>query len=224
MENEFKNLIGSTVEVELSGKNMITGVLVDSGLDIVVVYNSIKGQFLYIPIIHIQRMKETVIEESLFHTDPPSVQPIESDQLSFRNILTTAKGLFVQVYVTGNKPIHGYLTSIMNDYFVFHSPVYKILYISMKHVKWLIPYPFNTNPYSLTDDKLLLTRPNVTLARSFEEQFKKFENQIVILDGGDNPEKIGLLKKVSNQKLILITAEGETLYRNLEHIKTLQVP
>ena len=59
---------------------------------------------------------------------------------------------------------------------------------------------------------------------TFEEQLKKLENQIVILDGGDNPEKIGLLQKVSNNKAILITADGETVYRNLDHIKTIQLP
>ena len=62
------------------------------------------------------------------------------------------------------------------------------------------------------------------LARSFDEQLKKFENQLVIIDGGENTEKIGLLQKVRNNKVILITAEGETVYRNLEHIKTIQLP
>ena len=62
------------------------------------------------------------------------------------------------------------------------------------------------------------------LARSFDEQLKKFENQLVIIDGGENTEQIGLLQKVRNNKAILITAERETVYRNIEHIKTIQLP
>ena len=62
------------------------------------------------------------------------------------------------------------------------------------------------------------------LARSFDEQLKKFENQLVIIDGGENPEQIGLLQKVRNNRVILITARREMVYRNIEHIKTIQLP
>ncbi|WHY69431.1 hypothetical protein [Neobacillus sp. SuZ13] len=53
---------------------------------------------------------------------------------------------------------------------------------------------------------------------------KKVENQLIIIDGGENTEKIGLLQKIRNNKMILITAEGEMVCRNLEHIKTIQLP
>ncbi|MEH7383042.1 DUF2642 domain-containing protein [Bacillus sp. JJ1533] len=224
MESYFQELIGKTIEIEISGGNYHKGILIDAGLDIIVIYNGRENTFLYIPFVHVQRLKESLPDENFNMTEPPTVKPIESELISFRKILMTAKGLFVQVYVTGNKSIHGYLTSIMNDFFVFHSPIYKTMYISMNHVKWLIPFPQDTTPYTLTDDKLLLSRPSVPLARSFKDQLKKFENKLVILDGGDNPEKIGLLQEVNSQKVTLITAEGETLFRNLEHIKTIQLP
>ena len=51
--------------------------------------------------------------------------------------------------LAGNAPIHGYVTSVMNDYIVFYSPVYKTVYISLKHLKWLIPYKENQVPYAL---------------------------------------------------------------------------
>lgn len=139
-------------------------------------------------------------------------------------MLTNAKGMFVQVFVTSNISIHGYLTSIMNDYFVFHSPVYKTMFISMNHVKWLIPYPANATPYSLNNQKLPLIPVNISLARTFEEQLKKLENQLVIIDGGNDAEKIGLVQKVQNNKMTIITAERETVFRNLEHIKMIQLP
>jgi hypothetical protein len=94
----------------------------------------------------------------------------------------------------------------------------------MNHVKWLIPYPENTTPYSLINQNSPSKTGTTTLSRSFEEQLKKLENQLIIMDGGYHEEKIGLLQKIQNNKMTLITAKGEKLYRNLEHIKTIQFP
>ena len=221
---DFIDLIGKTIEVEISRDIFLKGTLLDSGLDIIVMYDAKNQHFLYIPFVHVQKLKETILDEEDPSYQPPSERPIETDLISFRKALMIAKGLFVQVYVTGNKSIHGYLTSIMNDYFVFHSPVYKTMFIAMKHVKWLIPYPPNATPYSLNNENLPLLPVSTPLARSFDEQLKKFENQLVIIDGGENTEQIGLLQKVRNNKVILITAERETVYRNIEHIKTIQLP
>ena len=221
---EFIDLIGKTIEVEISRDILLKGTLLDSGLDIIVMYDDKNQHFLYIPFVHVQKLKETILGEEDSSYQPPSERPIETDPISFRKALMIAKGLFVQVYVTGNKSIHGYLTSIMNDYFVFHSPVYKTMFIAMKHVKWLIPYPPNATPYSLNNENLPYQPVSTPLARSFDEQLKKFENQLVIIDGGENTEQIGLLQKVRNNKVILITAEREMVYRNVEHIKTIQLP
>ena len=221
---DFIDLIGKTIEVEISRDIFLKGTLLESGLDIIVMYDDKNQHFLYIPIVHVQKLKETILDKEDPSYQPPSERPIETDLISFRKALMIAKGLFVQVYVTGNKSIHGYLTSIMNDYFVFHSPVYKTMFIAMKHVKWLIPYPPNATPYSLNNENLPLLPVSTPLARSFDEQLKKFENQLVIIDGGENTEQIGLLQKVRNNKAILITAERETVYRNIEHIKTIQLP
>ena len=221
---DFIDLIGKTIEVEISRDIFLKGTLVDSGLDIIVMYDDKNQHYLYIPFVHVQKLKETILDKEDPSYQPPSERPIETDLISFRKALMIAKGLFVQVYVTGNKSIHGYLTSIMNDYFVFHSPVYKTMFIAMKHVKWLIPYPPNATPYSLNNENLPLLPVSTPLARSFDEQLKKFENQLVIIDGGENTEQIGLLQKVRNNKAILITAERETVYRNIEHIKTIQLP
>jgi hypothetical protein len=221
---DFLDLIGKNIEVEISGGSFYKGALIDAGVDIVVIYEGRTNSFLYIPFVHIQRLKELKIMEEDTSYDTPSEKPIEMEAISYRKILMSAKGMFVKVYVTGNKSIHGYLTSIMNDYFVFHSPAYKTMFISMNHVKWVSPYPPNTTPYSLDNQKFQLSPPPSSLARSFDEQLKKLVNQLVILDGGDNAEKIGLLQMVRNNKAILITGDGETVYRNLEHIKTIQLP
>ncbi|MEY2195702.1 DUF2642 domain-containing protein [Neobacillus sp. BF23-41] len=221
---DFVDSIGIQIEVEISGGVIHKGILTDAGLDIIVLYDGRTDSYLYIPFVHVQRLKETILDEEYTSYNPPSEKPIETDVISFRKSLTIAKGLFVKVYVTGNKSIHGYITSIMNDYFVFHSPVYKTMFISMNHVKWLIPYPPNKIPYSLNKENLPLVPISTPLARSFDEQMKRLENQLVIIDGGENTEKIGLLQKIRNNKMILITADGETVCRNLEHIKTIQLP
>lgn len=221
---DFLDLIEKNIEVEISGGCFHKGILIDSGLDIVVMYEGRTNSFLYIPFFHIQRLKEISIMEDGTSYNPSSEKPIETEAISYRKTLMTAKGMFVKVYVTEDKSIHGYLTSIMNDYFVFHSPAYKTMIVSMDHVKCLIPYPPNSTPYSLDNQHFPLNPPPSPLARTFGDQLKKIENQLVILDGGDNPEKIGFLQKVRNNKAILITAEGETVYRNLEHIKTIQLP
>jgi hypothetical protein len=221
---DFVDLIGKKIEVEISGGVFHKGILIDSGVDIIVLYQGSTNSYLYIPFVHVQRLKETIIEEEDTAYNPTSEKPIETDVISFNKALTIAKGMFIKVYVTGNKSIHGYLTNIMNDYIAFNSPVYKTMYISINHVKWIIPYPPNKTPYSLNNANLPFTPVTTPLAITFDEQLKKFENELVIIDGGENTEKIGLLQKVRNNKVILITAEGETVYRNIEHIKSIQLP
>lgn len=219
----FHHLIGTNISIEMSGKKEIFGQLIDTGLDILVLYN---GQYIYIPIGHIQRVKLDTQNSLQLAADFEPEQPIttNSDSISFRKILLNAKGAFVQIYIEGNKTIHGYLTSVMNDYFVFYSPAYKVMFISMNHLKWLIPYNGNTSPYSLNNEFLPVNPTSIALARSFTEQCKKLENNMVILDGGDHPEKIGLLQKVQDQQLTLITAEETIVHWNCQHLKTLHLP
>src|SRR4051795_4546711 len=88
------------IEVEISGGSFHKGILVDAGLDIIVIYEGRENSFLYIPFVHIQRLKEIKIQDDDTLYTPPSEKPIESDPISFRKILTNAKGLFVQLYVT----------------------------------------------------------------------------------------------------------------------------
>ena len=160
---DFLDFKGRNIEVEISGGNFHKGILIDSGPDIVVMYEGRTNSFLYIPFVHIHRLKEICILEEDTTYDPPSEKPIETDAISFHKTLMTAKGLFVKVCVTENKSIPGYLTRIMNDYFVFHSPACKIMFISMNHVKCLIPYPPNTTPYTLDNQCFPLSPSPISL-------------------------------------------------------------
>ncbi|MZQ85386.1 DUF2642 domain-containing protein [Paenibacillus sp. 5J-6] len=219
----FQPFVGQQVIVEISGNNICTGKLIDLGLDIMVMVN--EQQFYYIPLVHVQNVK--LKSETSRETDIPIVEtPIDYqvDSLSFRKILNTAKGRFVEIYVTGNKTIHGYLTSIMNDYFVFYSPVYKAMFVSMNHLKWLIPYQSNLTPFSLNNQFLPMSTINITLSRTFEEQCKKLEGKLVVFDLGDNTNKIGLLQKADNDFIQLINASGDNVLWNLHHLKTVYTP
>ncbi|UOF89657.1 DUF2642 domain-containing protein [Fodinisporobacter ferrooxydans] len=225
--SNLQTLLGKLVDVEISGNNCFQGILIDYGLDILTVYNK---RFLYIPIVHIQQIKLSQWKGT--ELDPIGELPIkeesekESETISFRKILNHAKGSFIEIYVTGNKTLHGYLTSIMNDYFVFHSPVYKTVYVSMNHLKWLIPYSANDTPYQLNHDTIPFHPANVSLARTFRDQCKKMEGKLAVFDLGDHPNKIGLLKQVNvdNNLLELVVANGEQVHWNLQHLKTLFIP
>lgn len=210
------------VEVEISGNNVLAGKLIDMGLDLLVLFH--ETQYYYIPLVHVQNIKACP------HSDEEDIDPgdkpidCDTDTLSFRKILNQAKGMFVELFVSGNKPIHGYLTSIMNDYFVFYSPVYKGMFISMNHLKWLIPFPPALTPYTLSNQALPVHPVQIPLSRTFEEQCRKLAGNIVVFDLGDNPDKIGLLHKGDGQMIELVNGKGDKIDWNLQHIKTVYVP
>ncbi|MEK5443678.1 hypothetical protein [Fredinandcohnia sp. FSL W7-1320] len=116
MSIDFVDLIGKKIEVEISGGIFLKGVLLDSGLDIIVIHDNKNQSFLYVPFNHVQRLKEISFEEEDFLNSSPIENPIETDVISFRKALTVAKGMFVQNYWSGKKAIHGLMGSIMNDY------------------------------------------------------------------------------------------------------------
>lgn len=213
------------VEIEISGKTLFTGLLIDVGLDILILFNG--QEYLYIPLMHLHNIKEREISTNEEETvKPTSKMPFQNEKetVSYRKILNNAKGQFLEIFVTGNRSIHGYITSVLNDYVVFYSPVYKTLFISMQHLKWLIPYSSKLTPYTLSNAELPVVPSSIPLARSFEEQLKKYEGQLLVFDLGDNPDKVGLLKSISNNIVELITAGGQTIYWKITHLKTVHIP
>jgi small nuclear ribonucleoprotein (snRNP)-like protein len=222
--SNFQHSLGKYIHIEISGNKIFRGILVDYGLDIICVTNN--ANFYYIPIVHIQQLRQS--QDLVQNVAQPEEIPIHDDigTISFRKVLQHAKGRFLEIYVTGNKTIHGYVTSIMNDYLVFHSPIYNTLYVSMHHLKWIIPYNSNKTPYLLDTNMIPFTPTSASLARSFKDQCKKMEDKLVVFDLGDHPDKIGKLKAVdtNTNMLELIVADGESVYWNLQHLKTLFIP
>ncbi|MCQ6559630.1 DUF2642 domain-containing protein [Paenibacillus mendelii] len=215
-------LLDQYVELDISGKTMpIRGKMIDLGQDILVLHNGL--QFLYVPLIHLQQLRLAKQEgEDLVIPEIPFEQ--QSEPISYRKILMNAKGMFSELYITGNQTIHGYLTSVMNDFFVFYSPVYHSVMVSLQHLKYLIPYNPNVTPYTLTPAQFPLKPSPITLARTFDQQLRKLIGEFVILDLGENPNKIGVLKGIDQNMIELSTAGGNSVFLHFDHVKTVHLP
>lgn len=218
-------LMNSLIDLDISGKtSTLRGKLVDMGQDILVIHNG--QQFVYVPIIHLQQMRPANMQDTNGMTYDVPETPFEqaNDPISYRKTLMNAKGMFSELYITGNQSIHGYLTSVMNDFFVFYSPVYHSVIVSLTHLKYLIPYSPNVTPYTLTPEQFPLKPSPLTLARTFDQQLRKLVGEFVILDLGENPNKIGVLKNVDQNMVELATAGGNSVYLHLDHVKTIHLP
>ncbi|WP_318618123.1 DUF2642 domain-containing protein [Sporosarcina sp. YIM B06819] len=221
MNNIIRSLVKQVVQLEVSGKNILKGTVIDLGTDTMVLFNG--AEFVYIPLDHIQNFKVDGNNDEDIQAPAmlPSISADENDvDLTFTKVLTQAQGKYVEIYVTGNEALHGYITSIKDNYFEFQSPVYKTMYISLSHVKWLIPYAQNELAYGLN---LPVQPNNETLASTFEVQVEQFKNEIVVLNIGGPKSHIGKITNVEQQIAEIQTARADSSYVNLGHIKTLHV-
>ncbi|MEH7072714.1 DUF2642 domain-containing protein [Neobacillus drentensis] len=220
---KLKDNIGKYIKLELSGKKFISGLLIDVGSDLVVMFNGY--DYLYIPTIHCQNwkyLKENEIDEFIV-TEGSTPIYNNNEEISLRKTLTAAKGIFTEIYVTSNQAIHGYIISIMNNYFVFYSPIYKTMFISLNHLKWLIPYTNNQRPYGLSNANLPVNPSNITFARSFEVQIEKLTGELIVFNIGENENVIGKVKEIKDNFVELIGAKGDPVFINLQHIKTIHM-
>lgn len=102
--------------------------------------------------------------------------------------------------------------------------MYKTLFISIHHLKWLTPYTSSLTPYKLNNADLPIVPSNIALSRSYEEQLKKYQGKLAVFDLGDHPDKIGLIKSIVNNIVELVNAEGKVIYWKLLHLKTMHLP
>ena len=122
----LQNLNKEIVVIELSGRKILKGSVIDSSSDIMVIYNG--NMFVYIPIDHIQTLEIDYDNED--NVQQPSERPtfnsqVSNKELTLTNILSHAKGIHVEISVTKNLALHGVITSVMNDYFVLSLPFTK---------------------------------------------------------------------------------------------------
>ncbi|GAB7386675.1 DUF2642 domain-containing protein [Bacillaceae bacterium] len=220
--NIFNNLLGKVIDMEISGGHLLTGILIDYGQDIFVIYNG--DHFLYIPLLHVQYLNLNVKNDT--NITSPSTSPFDDKkELTYRTILNNAKGGFVEISIGEKISIHGYLVNVLVDYFIFYSPVYKTMFVPLFHLKWLIPYHLEQIPYALDSAVLpLQPSPQVPIMRTFKEQLKRMEGKLVVFDQGLQERKIGLLKRLENDIAELITAKGRIQYWNVQHLKSVHFP
>ncbi|QWC25075.1 DUF2642 domain-containing protein [Bacillus haikouensis] len=214
--------MGKAVTVELTGKKEISGYLIDVGSEVLIIFNG--EDYIYVSSIHIRSLRVVSVDELDIAEPTTGPQLEQEDELALRKILTSAKGVFIEIYLTGNQSIHGYITSIMNNYFTFYSPVYKTMYISLQHLKWLTPYSGSLSPYALGKDKLPVNPSQLSLARTYEIQLEKLTGNLVVFNLGLQAESIGKIEKVENSIIQLITAKGSSVYLNLQHIQSVHQP
>ena len=223
MNKIIQSLVKEVVQIEISGKKLINGSLIDLGSDMLVLFNG--TDFVYIPINHIQCLTTNLTDdfEIKVPTEFPSIimEDDDKEDLSIIKVLTQAQEEFVEIYVTGSQPLHGIITSIKDNYFVFHSPIYKTMYIALNHLKWLIPYSENKKPYGLDGHNFLVQSKNELLASTFEAQVENLINKLVVFNIGEKKKHIGKIINVEDQIVEIQSARTFPIYLNLSHIKTL---
>lgn len=218
----FEPFLGTTIEIHLSGEIRYKGLLIDIGKELLVLFN--KKDYIYIPINHIQKILPVLEIEN--EDEEPSASPFDEleEGISLRKLLTNAKGVFVELQVARHQVVHGYITNVLNDYFVFHSPVFQTMFISFQHLKALIPYEKTQIPFGLNLKSLPVKPSQLSLARTLEEQLKKSIGQIVVFDLGDSASKIGKVQSIDSNLIELITARETQTIVNLRHLKTVHFP
>ncbi|MFF2878833.1 DUF2642 domain-containing protein [Gottfriedia sp. NPDC057991] len=216
------NLMGKQVYITLAGDKSFEGILTEAGQNILVIYN---GQdYYYIPLIHVHKIRiSNMTKEKIANPIEDSIVK-EMDVISYRKILTNIKRNFVEINVIGNLTFHGYILRVVSDYLVFYSPVFKTMYISLAHIKWLKPYGQIRIPYNLTKESFPDNPIYGSVSLSLESQLKNVEGKIIVIDGGTDTFKIGLLNKVDNNLIELVQASGEITYIRLTHIKSVHFP
>ncbi|AOV07547.1 DUF6897 domain-containing protein [Sporosarcina ureilytica] len=222
MNKIIRNLVHEVVRIKSSGTHSITGTLIDVGDDIIVLFNG--KEFMYISIDHIQNfdVDRDILDDIESPTGFPSIIAQDTNKdLSLEEVVTQAIGTFVEIYVTGDQPLYGHITSVMNDYFVFQSPVYQTMYISLHHLKWLIPYTQIKKPYGLDNYPIPVQANKELLASAFDAQVEKFKNKIVVFNISGNKSYLGKLNDFEDQIIEIQTVKTHPIYLNFKHIKTM---
>lgn len=224
MKKTIQSLIKEIVKIEVSGKKLINGTVIDFGSDMLVLFNG--TNFMYIPFEHIQYFEMDKNNEEDFQgpREDPSIKALEDQQeLSFKESLVIALGRYVEIYVTDNQPLHGQITSVQDDYFVFDSPIYKTMYIPIAHLKWLIPYAQNESPYGLDEKNSILQSNSEVHANTFNKQMERFVNKMVVLNIGGIKSHNGKINNIDEQIMEVKKARTNAIYLNMAHIKTLHL-
>lgn len=210
-------------KIEISGGKFLRGSIIDFSKEIVVLFDG--NDYLYIPVTHVKNLTISNDDEDSVSkpTNPPYINSKSTETLTLKTILSRAQGIYVELYVTGKVPIQGYISNIMDDYIIFESPLYKTMYISLNHLKWLIPYTSNQNPYGLTKEDFPIDQYSVQLPQTLDNLVKKIKDELVIINLGEKSHQIGKIIDFSNNYVEILTTRSVPYYINIYHIQTLSI-
>ncbi|AZN42683.1 hypothetical protein [Paenibacillus albus] len=218
--NELRSYINDKACIEVTGNRTVVGKLIDAGIDLLVMFDG--QRYVYLPLSHVHSVKKTQKSEDDQYDVNAIPQVVQVEKITVAKVLKEATGLFVEIFVSGNKPDHGYLRSVKKDYLILHSPIYNTIYIALDHLKWLIPYPVNHVPFAKSDSKLMPTA--ITTATTFDELLNTEVGNLVCIDFGSPSERIGVISDVNNGIINFVDVEGSNTLILSRHIKTIYVP
>lgn len=215
----IKDFIGESVNLELLGKKELSGILIEYGKDVLVLFN--QNEFCYVPLLHIREIRFLSKEEAGFPVKPDdasAVLPFEK-KLALKEVLQAAKASFLEINITGSQPIYGCVTKMMDDYICLFSPVYKTIMIPVCHIKWLVPYSPKSKPFGFNYPKAGVS--------DFEPTASVFEDQLAVLKGsfikcnveGSNSVSGKLIGK-EGSFLHLATVKEKLVHLNISHLKS----
>ena len=209
------------VTVNLVGEKVFKGEIFDSGIDIIVLFNG--EEFIYIPIYHIESIAtDTTDSDYTQHSDLPIINlSLSQNGLSLDDVLKEAKGIYLELYISTKKSLHGTVLEVLEDYIVFYSPIYKTLYIAKKHLKWLIPYSTSERPYGLSDSEFYDQYRKQKYKADLMQQLETLSNKLVVLNLDNKKHHIGKIRTISNAMMELQTVNLESVYVNIAHIQTI---
>ncbi|KAB7704725.1 DUF2642 domain-containing protein [Bacillus aerolatus] len=221
MTKQMKDYIGEPIHLKLSGKREVSGILIELGSDVLVLYK--QNEYYYIPLIHIREIKLLTKEEADSITQPDTVtSPPLAEKLSLTEVLLAANGVFVEMSVTANQPFHGYITNTLDNYLVFFSPVYQTMLIPLQHIKWLIPYPAASRPYGFKNSMHSASSSAAkTCAPTLENQIKNMTGTFITCNIGEKESISGKLLQKEAHFIDLLTVKEQQIHINIHHIKTI---
>ncbi len=220
MKSIFSKFTNEIMELMLPGKRCIRGTVIETGNDILVLFNG--EEYVYLPLQHIKQVRVMNPAEMETEISEPAVSPAltTEEELSFRKVLMLSKGTILELGIANSHSLYGYVHSIMNNYIVFHSFVHKTMYIPMQHIKWLIPCISEKKPYGLPLNGTMFQTSSLTLARTFDVQLEKLKGRLIVLNTGNADDLTGRLNAVEGSIAEIETARNKLIYFNIQHLKS----
>jgi hypothetical protein len=213
----LKQYIGYLIDVDIPGDRLHIGILADVGPDILVLNE--ESKYFYIPLHHVHHLAlHPQMDSNPFNMK--NSLPSVSAEISFPLILEHAKKVFCEIYLADHQTMHGHILNIQSDYFVFISPLGKMMMIPSIHLKWISPFELSATPYSLKRKPIdSQSQAKLTFAQTFEEQLKLQEGRLISINDGLRMNKVGYLHKFENHILELVAADENKHYYYDQHIK-----